>query len=118
MTKNYVQTVVREKHRQVIAFTQYHGDTVKATARCAPNDVFDPTSGSALAQARLEVKVTNKRLKYAENRLTELYDRKEALAAEIDKINAMIERTEANIDGLTDEVAEAEAHLEDVVTNL
>lgn len=118
MTKNYVQTVVREKHRQVIAFTQYHGDTVKATARCAPNDEFVPASGALLALARLEVKVTDRRLKYAENRLTELYDRKEALAAEIDKINAMIERTEMNIDDLTTEAAEARAHLEDVVTNL
>lgn len=116
MNKTNPRLIVTDN--KVIALGQYHGRVVRATAKCAPNDTFDAQTGGALALARLDVKLTDKRIKYAQDRLTKLYDRKEALAAEIDKVAGMIERTEANLDCLADEAAEAENYLADMTASL
>ena len=59
------------KNRMVIAATHYAGRTLRATAKCSPEDTFDIEYGKRLAMARCEqkkakIKVRNASAKYLE----------------------------------------------------
>lgn len=49
----------------VIAETTYAKKRIKASAKCAPGDVFDLQKGKELAAARCNLKVANKRFSRA-----------------------------------------------------
>ena len=49
----------------VVAACQWGGRTVRASAKCAPEDTFDFYKGKELATARLNLKVAGLRLKNA-----------------------------------------------------
>ena len=59
MEKKYkfYQFYVDEKNRQVIAVTHYAGRTIRATAKCHPDDIFDLEMGKKVAVAKAEIKV-------------------------------------------------------------
>lgn len=59
MEKKYkfYQFYVNEKKGEVIAVTHYAGRTIKATAKCHPDDVFDLEMGKKVAVAKAEIKV-------------------------------------------------------------
>lgn len=50
----------------VVAVCRWGGRTVRASAKCAPEDTFDFEKGKELAKARLNLKVAGLRLKNAE----------------------------------------------------
>lgn len=52
-----IQFYVNDKTQTVYAVTQLYGKTVKAKAKCSPDDTFDLEKGKELAAARLEYKV-------------------------------------------------------------
>ena len=54
---------------EVIAVTSFARRPVRATAKCDPRDTFDTNFGKALAIARCDVKVADKRLAAAKKRL-------------------------------------------------
>lgn len=54
---------------EVIAVTSFARRPVRATAKCDPRDTFDVDFGKALAIARCDVKVADKRLAAAKKRL-------------------------------------------------
>lgn len=54
-----------------VAVSTFAGKTVRGTAKCAPNDDFDPVSGELLAAARCGVKIAEKRVKRAESKYNE-----------------------------------------------
>ena len=57
---------------EVIAVSTFAKRTVKGTAKCDPRDKFDHKKGEALAIARCDVKVAEKRMKSA-NEQVQLY---------------------------------------------
>lgn len=57
---------------EVIAVSTFAKRTVKGTAKCDPRDEFDHKKGEALAIARCDVKVAEKRMKCA-NEQVQLY---------------------------------------------
>ena len=56
---------IDEKNRSVIAVCRYVGRTVKAVAKCAPEDTFNIEIGTELAVARCEWKVAKLKLQNA-----------------------------------------------------
>jgi len=71
MYKNYKYVVTPNK---VIALSTYAGRTVRGVAKCHPNDTFDVEFGKALAAARCNRKVAEKRYaraRYEYNKLCE-----------------------------------------------
>ena len=54
---------------EVIAVTSFARRPVRATAKCDPRDTFDADFGKALAIARCDEKVADKRLAAAKKRL-------------------------------------------------
>ena len=61
---NY-KTYIDEKNRSIIAVCRYAGRTVKAIAKCAPEDTFDIETGKKLALARCKWKVNKLKLRNA-----------------------------------------------------
>lgn len=56
----------------VKAIGSYRGKTVTATAKCDPKDEFDFEVGKDLAEARLNEKIRQKRIKNCNRRIVEL----------------------------------------------
>lgn len=56
---------------KVHAVSKYAGKTVRATAICSPNDEFDIGIGMGVAGRKCNIKVAEKRVRHAEQRLTE-----------------------------------------------
>lgn len=57
----------------VICISSYAGKPVKGRAKCSPNDNFDVDKGKALAQARCDLMIAQKREKRALRKATEAY---------------------------------------------
>lgn len=55
----------------VVCTSTYAGRVVRGVAKCSPDDVFDYEYGCQLAKARCDLKVAEKRIKNARNRLFE-----------------------------------------------
>ena len=62
---------VYETPTQVIAVSSFAGKTVRGVAKCNPADNFDFEKGAALATARCGVKIAEKRVKRAYNKVDE-----------------------------------------------
>lgn len=57
--------------RTVVAISTYAGKNVKGRAKCHVSDQFDEDSGKALAAARCNAKIAEKRTKRAEKKMKE-----------------------------------------------
>ena len=57
---------IDEEHKTIVAFSSFAGRTVTGVARCANEDIFDIETGKKLAAARCNLKIAEKRMKYAE----------------------------------------------------
>lgn len=55
----------------VVCVSSYAGKKVRAVAKCNPADVFDYEKGAALAKARVDAKIGEKKLKRSNERLVE-----------------------------------------------
>ncbi len=55
------------EHKTIVAMSTFAGRTVAGVARCAEEDTFDIEAGKKLAAARCNLKIAEKRMKYAEN---------------------------------------------------
>ena len=62
---------VYEAPNQVIAVSSFAGKTVRAIAKCNPADTYDFEKGASLACARCGVKIAEKRVKRAYNKVDE-----------------------------------------------
>jgi len=58
-------------HNKVVCVSSYEGRAVRAVAKCAKDDVWDINAGKALARARVDVKIANKRRNRAEHKVAE-----------------------------------------------
>lgn len=56
---------------EVIAVSSYAGRPVRGKAICAPDDIFNEEDGIALAKARCDLKIAEKRLKRADRKAAE-----------------------------------------------
>ncbi len=56
---------------KVIAVSTYAGKVVKGVAKCDPRDTFDLEKGAALAKARCDMKIAEKRCKRAQSQYLE-----------------------------------------------
>ena len=72
---------------EVIAVTSFARRPVRATAKCDPRDTFDVEFGKALAIARCDVKVADKRLAAAKKRLDKANEAMIAAKRELDAAN-------------------------------
>ena len=78
---------VYETPTQVIAVSSFAGKTVRGVAKCNPADNFDSEKGAALATARCGVKIAEKRVKRAYNKVDEA---KAAVEAAMDHLAEMV----------------------------
>lgn len=91
---------------KVICIAKYAGRSVKGVAKCHPEDTFDLEYGRALARARCEFKIANKKVKRANSRLLLAF-------AELDAANRnVVEATKYQDDSLAN-LMEARKTLED-----
>ena len=58
----------------VVCVSSYAGKPVKGRAKCAPNDDFNLDKGKALAQARCDAAIAEKRRKRAMTKVVEAYN--------------------------------------------
>ena len=86
-----------------VAVSSYAGRKIKGYAKCRPEDTFDEEKGKALAQARCELKIAEKRNKKASKQYLEavatleqaakkLADMKQYYMDTVDQIDAAIEK--------------------------
>ena len=73
MRIRFAEHTTKDGVKEIIAFTNYRGKVVRATAKCDPEDTFSENKGRSLAEARCEVKVANKRVKRAEEKVKMAY---------------------------------------------
>lgn len=69
---NYRYVILPNK---VIAISTYAGRTVRGVAKCAPNDKFDIKKGMALAAARCNEKVAQKRMIRANKKYNDAWNK-------------------------------------------
>ena len=62
---------IYESPDKVIAVSSFAGQTVRGVAKCHPGDEFDSEKGAMLAAARCGVKIAEKRVKRAYNKVDE-----------------------------------------------
>lgn len=60
--------------KTTICTTHYHGATVRATTTCHDDDIYDAEHGEDVAKAKVDVKVSNKKLKYIAERKKQIAD--------------------------------------------
>ena len=97
----------------VMAISSYAGKTVKAVAKCNPEDTFDMDTGIRLAEARCTLKVAEKRSKRAMLKYQESLDalnaakkRFEDMAAYVVDANDKMKEAKNELDILLEELAE------------
>ena len=72
---------------EVVAVTSFARRPVRAVAKCDPRDTFDVEFGKALAIARCDVKVADKRLAAAKKRLVKAHEAMLIAKRELDAAN-------------------------------
>ena len=82
--KNYK---IYTHNNEVIAVTSFARRPVRAVAKCDPRDTFNVEFGKALAVARCDVKVADKRLVAAKKRLDKANEAMIAAKRELDAAN-------------------------------
>ena len=73
MKVNFAEHTNKDGVKEIIAYTNYRGKVVRATAKCNPEDSFSEDKGRTLASARCEAKVARKRVKRAEEKVKMAY---------------------------------------------
>ena len=71
----------------VVAISSFAGKTVKASAKCDPNDTYVKELGELVAKSRCDIKVAKKRSKHAAKKLAEAkkeYERAKARVAKME----------------------------------
>lgn len=86
MIKNPTYRVYETPNR-VIAVSSFAGQTVRGVAKCNPADEFNSEKGTALATARCGVKIAEKRVKRAYNKVDEA---KAAVDAALEHLTEML----------------------------
>ena len=94
--------------KKVIAITTYAGKTVRGVALCHDEDTFDMEQGKRIAAARCAVKVAQKRLARAEQKMNEA-DEQGARAAR------HVENMENYYYDAQNELVEANEHLDEIM---
>ena len=108
MSKNKYSYVIHSN--EVVAITSFAGKTLTGKAKCHPEDTYDLAKGMAIAAARCNVKVANKRLKRAN-------DKYKAAKENLDSANRNLTKAaEYSYDALND-VIEAEKELKNILHN-
>lgn len=62
---------IYETPDKVVAVSSFAGQTVRGVAKCHPNDEWNSEKGQALAEARCGLKIAEKRVKRAYNKVDE-----------------------------------------------
>lgn len=96
---------------EVVAVSTYAGKTVRGKAKCHPDDVFNLQDGKELAAARCQKKISEKRLKRANKKLTEAGSR---VMEAVELYNRMIDYRN---DSLAD-IEEVSAHIESLLSRM
>ena len=97
---------IDEGNKVVVALSSFAGKTITGVARCAPEDTFDIDKGKKLAAARCNLKIAEKRMKYAEKcagraaKSLEYWvaEKEKAAKYEADSANAYVTAVNALID--------------------
>ena len=102
---------VIENRRMVVAVTKYNGNTVRAVAKCHPEDIFDEKTGIRLAVLRCEIKLNKMKRNILKEHLQmivrslKIYEK--AIRAEEKKYDKKIDEYML----LCDDILEAEKYL-------
>ena len=102
---------VIENRRMVVAVTKYNGNTVRAVAKCHPEDTFDVNMGIRLAVLRCEIKLNKMKRSIVKEHLQmivrslKIYEK--AIRAEEKKYDKKIDEYML----LCDDILEAEKYL-------
>lgn len=98
-------------NNMVVAVSTYAGKPVRGVAKCDPCDKFSMDDGKALAVARCNEKVSEKRLKRAKRKVAEAYN--DYIVAK-----TYYERMQKYLDGAQIGFDEAKREVEDIVAKL
>ena len=110
MKKNYHFYLTSDN--AVVAVSTYAGKTVKGVAKCSPNDTFSLEDGKALAAARCNLKISEKRRNRAARKLEEA---RTALVDVVRHLEDMERYYEDSCIALDDALLEVEAILNKLV---
>ena len=100
------------ENNTVVAVSTYAGKVVRGVAKCAPNDTFSLEDGKALAAARCNLKISEKRRNRASRKLDEA---RAALAAAMKHYENMEHYYEDSCVALGDARLEVKAILDKLV---
>lgn len=101
---------VNDKKQEVHCVTKYENGTIKAVAKCSPEDEFDLEKGKNLAKARCVKKLYNKKLKDAKDTVTYL----EKL---LDEVTCLLSAAEDDLDNILDRYGDAAATVDEILEN-
>lgn len=79
------QFYYNEDKRSIVCTTVYKGQTIRATAKCAPEDVFDLEVGKKIAYLRCKQKFARKKLIHARAVCRESFNTYEKSKRNLDK---------------------------------
>lgn len=96
---------------RVICVSSYAGQKVRGVAICDENDEYDFEKGKALAQARVDVEIASRRVNRARAKLDQAWE--DLVAAEVVK-----DKMENYLDDATNELAEAQEHLAEILGSM
>lgn len=82
---------------KVICVTTYAGKTVRGVAKCDPRDSFDLETGKALAKARADVKVAEKRYNRADRKVEEALYARDKAEDYVDKMYCYLDDAESEL---------------------
>lgn len=88
---------------KVIAYCNYAGNRIQASATCMPGDNFDANFGMKLASKRLDLKIWNKRYKRASKRMNEALIKSSIAAAEAEDRTEYFHKVEETLNILEEE---------------
>lgn len=89
-----------------IAITQYGGRNIRAVAKCAPGDAFNPDLGAQLAMARCAQKVEKIRLRNLKMHQKTWADVVEMATKELTEVNAKMTISQETADAVNMSIAQ------------
>lgn len=96
---------------KVICVSSYAGKNVKGYAKCSDSDVFDLEKGKKIAQARVDVKIADKKCKRAQQKFADANVAFGDAATKLDKMRSYV------LDSLN-ELEAAKNNLADIERNI
>lgn len=94
---------------KVIVVSRYAGKAVRGIAKCAPGDLFNGVFGESLAKARCDEKVSEKRLKRAEQLYAEAVTAYAAAQNRMQRMAEYLDEAAVEYEAATKAVAALEA---------